>query len=140
MTLPGRQLFALTAAATLLGAAPAAMGAGAKCPVVSSQDWQAWLAPTPFSNRKLMLHVRGTVTLPTPGYDVRLVEGPITRSIPPIQTVWLQVRSPGAETVAQVLSTQSVSIIMRGFETYKSVRILCGNTPLREFSDVPQLK
>ena len=110
------------------------------CPVVASQDWEAWLSRTPFSGDRLMLHVRGTVSLPTPGYTVNLREGPLTRSFPPTQMVVLEVREPINRIGTQVVDDRRVSVILPGQENYKSVRVVCGKTLLHEFSDVPLLR
>lgn len=137
-----RSILAAGLAGGLLAATGAtdAMAQDDLCPVVSSQDWEAWLARTPYSGDRLMLHVRGSVSMPTPGFAVSLREGPSTRSFPPTQMVVLEARPPLNDIAAQVITTASVSVILPGQEAYKAVRVVCGKEMLHEFTDVPVLR
>lgn len=137
---PSRRLLLASGLAGGLLAATGATNARAEddlCPVVSSQDWEAWLARTPYSGDRLMLHVRGIVSMPTPGYAVSLREGPMTRSFPPTQMLVLEARPPLNEIAAQVIATSQVSVILPGQDTYKAVRVVCGKELLHEFTEVP---
>ncbi|PHP67496.1 hypothetical protein CSC94_07250 [Zhengella mangrovi] len=135
-----RQIVLAAAALAILSGSAGSLPARAAndiCPVVSSQGWEAWLAETPYSNGRLMLYVRGSLSLPTPGYMVSLRAGPTTRSMPPTQIVVLETREPENRIVSQVVVQGGVSVILPGQEAYESVRVVCGNTLLHEFTDVP---
>ncbi|RKF21813.1 hypothetical protein D6851_07285 [Altericroceibacterium spongiae] len=49
--------------------------ADAKCPVISSDGWRAWINIMPSPDKERNLHIIGMLELPTPGYDVRLIAG-----------------------------------------------------------------
>lgn len=110
--------------------------ATADCPVIDSRDWTAWVDAEPGPDAPT-LHIRGTVELPTPGYDYAWRVGIADRALPPGQHMHLDFTAPDG-MVAQVIT--SVDVAYEGEATYaeyRMIRVKCGDRALAEITDVP---
>ncbi len=108
----------------------------AGCPVIGSRDWTAWVDAEPGPDAPT-LHIRGTVDLPTPGYDYAWRVGIADRAYPPGQHMHLDFTAPDG-VVAQVVTP--VEVAYEGEATYKEyrmIRVKCGREKLTEITDVP---
>lgn len=122
-------------------AAPGNDAAALACPVLGSADWAAWVNAMPGPDGPGLI-VTGTVTLPTPGYDVTLEQGPSDRSARPVQVVQLSAEAPGG-MVSQVLSDYPVRFEMASpalldgmTAPFTAVRVVCGDEELARIEPV----
>lgn len=105
------------------------------CPAFESKDWVAWLnkMPGPDGPR---LHVSGKIVLPTPGYNIEILPGPLDRRQPPAQRLRLKITPPSG-MVAQVITTREVKASFPAqASNYRAVIISCGDKVLAEITDV----
>ena len=108
----------------------------AKCPVIDSSSWTAWVDAEPGPDAPT-LHVRGTVVLPTPGYDYAWRVGIADRALPPGQHMHLEFTPPDGP-VAQVITTADVAYAGEAaYPEYRAIIIRCGDEKLAEIPDVP---
>lgn len=106
---------------------------GGACPVESAGEWRAWMNVMPGAARTL--NVAGTVISPTGGYEVRLEQGPVLRSQPQVQQVYLRADPPeGPATQAIVRHEVSASYPASG--EYGAVTVLCRGQVLAEIRPV----
>ncbi len=106
------------------------------CPVIDSSDWTAWVDAEPGPDSPT-LNIRGTVTLPTPGYDYAWRVGIADRALPPGRHMQLEFTPPDG-MVAQVLTSMEVSY--RGeaaFDAYRMILVKCADERLAEITEVP---
>lgn len=103
------------------------------CPVVASTGWRAALEMT--GGKGAHLVVRGTVTLPTPGWRLELAPGMADRSARPVQHFQL-LASPSAEMVAQVLTDYQVYAETPSLGAYGGVVIQCEGRVLAEIATI----
>ena len=106
-----------------------------QCPVVSTGGWRAWIDLMP--GAETTLNVSGKVSTPTGGYRIRLEPGPVLRSEPQVQQVYLHAEPPaGGATQAVVTHDVSTSIPASG--RYGAVTILCQGETLAEIRPVEE--
>ncbi len=106
------------------------------CPVIDSRDWTAWVDAQPGPDAPT-LHIRGTVDLPTPGYDYAWRLGVADRALPPGQHMHLDFTAPDG-IVTQVVTTMDVAYQDKAaFDAYRMILVRCGGEVLAEISDVP---
>ncbi|MFQ1699366.1 hypothetical protein ACJ5NV_02110 [Loktanella agnita] len=110
---------------------------GAACPVIESRDWAAWInkMPGPESDGP-PLHVTGTVTLPTPGYDLTYSAGPLDRSMRPMQHINLQFTPPDGMVVQMIAEDEVHITIPAASAQYRGVTLHCGDQVLAEIGAV----
>jgi hypothetical protein len=115
---------------------PAEDSAMASCPHVS-RDWQAWINAMPGPDAKRTLHITGNVDMPTPGYSVKLVEGPADRMQPPGLRFQLEVTPPDGP-VTQVITPAEVNYSApTPYSQIREIMISCGDRPLATITEVP---
>ena len=108
----------------------------ADCPVIASTDWHAWVDAEPGPDDPT-LHIRGTVDLPTPGYDYTWRKGIADRAYPPGQHMHLEFTAPDGP-VAQVVTTMDVAYQGEAdFDAYRMILVKCGEKRLAEILEVP---
>ena len=108
----------------------------ADCPVIESRDWQAWVDVQPGPDAPT-LHIRGTVDLPTPGYEYSWRKGIADRALPPGQNMHLDFTAPDG-VVTQVVTSMEVAYQGEAdFKAYRLIRIICGDDRMTEIRDVP---
>lgn len=116
--------------------APSGAAAGA-CPVIGDGVWEAWLnaMPGPGASGPTLV-ISGTVDMPSPGYALKLIEGPADRMMPPSQRFRLEaVRRSGM--AAQVVTSTQVSYREKAtYSAYRSILILCGDRALATITDI----
>ena len=111
----------------------------AECPVLESNGWNAWLKDIPGMSTPA-LHIAGQIVLPSPGYRISIVPGPLDRMNPPSQRFVL-VASPPKEMVPQVISTMEVSAQFPGLSSgYNSVFVVCGTQAIAPKLSVEDLR
>ena len=128
-------LFAVGASACSF-TADAASDDPPSCPIYETRAWAASVEATDTGAKPFTLQVRGTVDLPNPSYEITFRPGPMDRRQPPGLTILLDAKA--AEGVAlQVIDQRQVEF---GLETHVSdfhtVRVVCGERVLSEFSNV----
>lgn len=107
----------------------------ANCPVLESKDWVAWLNRMPGPDGA-SLHISGKVVMPTPGYNIEVIKGPLDRRQPPAQRLRLNITPPPG-MVPQVLTTQEVKAsFLAQASAYRAVIIGCGDKVLAEITNV----
>lgn len=119
-------------AAVLAAAFALPASAADACPVLDHGGWHAAIES---DGGRAKLVVAGRVTLPDAGWTAGLREGPMTRSLPPHQILVL-VAKRGEGMAAQVLTERDVRIELPAQPAYRAVRIVCGETLLKEFKDI----
>lgn len=108
----------------------------AVCPVIESRGWAAWVDAEPGPDAPT-LHIRGTVVLPTPGYDYTWRVGLADRALPPGQHMHLDFTPPDG-FVAQVITTVDVAYVGEAaYPEYRAILVKCGGEKLAEIVDVP---
>jgi len=107
------------------------------CAVYQSRDWQAWISAMPGPDAKPTLHIQGEVDMPTPGYSVKLVEGPADRMQPPGLRFRLETKRPDGMTM-QVITPKKVRYSEpTPYSQIREIIITCGDETLVTISDVP---
>jgi hypothetical protein len=119
-----------TAALTCLLASGAAHAA---CPVLDSRDWSADLVP---AESGYTLVLRGTVDLPTPGYQLTWAPGPMDRALPPGWRLSLSATPPEG-IVTQVVTPTRLEARFDTFEPRLRVLYIgCNEEPLTVLYDI----
>lgn len=112
------------------------------CPVLASRDWTAFVNAMPGPGPRPELIVTGQVRLPTAGYLVELLPGPLEGPPPPVQTVELVAippAGPAATVVTEVdvrLELSAPAIRPDDPPPYRAVRVVCGDAELAYISPV----
>ena len=107
----------------------------ADCPVISSQNWTAWIDAEPPGPPTL--HIRGDVVMPTPGYTASWRTGAADRRMPPGQTMHLSFAPPDG-MVTQVVTTQPTAFSGDAvYPEYRVIYVKCGDKQLAEISEIP---
>lgn len=105
------------------------------CPVLESLNWKAWIDTMPGSG-SASLNVSGEIVLPSAGYQVSLINGPLDRRQPPAQRLRLEVSPPDGMS-AQVLTPHKVEAkFASNVKSYRSVMIVCGDGVLKDITDI----
>jgi len=136
-----KPLFAALCAAALAACAaaretPMPEESPARCAVIESSNWNAWINSMPGPGAQRTLHVTGQITLPTPGYTVALREGPADRSAVPVQQLILDLTPPSG-MVSQVIVTQEIAYQGPAIaQQYRAVRVMCAGTQLAEITEI----
>lgn len=133
---------AAAALASLLGVAGCATAAApgeGPCPITESKEWGAWInaMPGPGSGRPRLI-VKGNVTVPTGGWTLKLEQGPLAESDPPVQTMEL-LATPPSGMATQAIVTQEVRAELPALPRYGSVVIRCGSETLATIRDVERV-
>ena len=116
---------------------PASAPPADECPVYESRDWQAWINAMPGPNARRTLHIVGEVDMPTPGYSVRLVEGPADRAQPPGLRFRLEATPPDG-MVTQVITPTEVRYAQpTPYSQIREIIIGCGDETLVKIDEVP---
>lgn len=106
------------------------------CPVIDSADWRATVGQVEGVEGPQLV-VTGTVTMPTPGWTVRLEAGPADRSALPVQRLRLTASRPEG-IVIQVLDEVELRAVLPALGAYRGVAVDCGDLVLVELSEVGQ--
>ena len=121
--------------ADIPNAKPSQAKAIENCPVLESSNWKAWINAMPGSE-SASLNVSGEIILPSAGYQVSLMNGPLDRRQPPAQRLRLEVSPPDGMS-AQVLTPHKVETkLASNVKSYRSVMIICGDGVLKVITDV----
>ena len=116
-----------------------AVSAPARCPVIASRGWAAWVDRMPGLDRRPTLHVTGEIDLPTPGYTETWVVGPADRADPPAQVLELRLAPPDG-IVAQVVTPTSVRYAGdAAYPAYRAIHVSCGDRVLAQITNVPDV-
>jgi hypothetical protein len=123
----------------LAGCAAATAPGGGTCPVSGSANWAAWInaMPGPGTGRPRLI-VKGDVTVPTGGWTLKLEQGPLAESDPPVQTMELRATPPSG-MATQAIVTQEVRAELPALPRYGSVVIRCGSETLATISPVEKV-
>ena len=112
------------------------VSADSYCPVYDSRNWHAWIDRVAGENSNPRLNVSGQVELPNPGYEYKVVRGPLDRRNPPSLRIRVILSPPDGMT-AQVIDTKDVTFQMNtDVLEYRSIIVLCGDRQLGEMIDV----
>ncbi len=131
------RLFAAAAAFALAGCQTAAApSAPARCPIISSSDWQAWVNAMPGPSSRPKLIVTGKVTVPTGGYrfawrDMRVMESY------PVQVAVELAAIPPDGMATQALVTHDVRGEWPIDPPVGALTVRCGEKVLARISPVP---
>jgi hypothetical protein len=112
----------------------------ARCDATGSADWKAEVQvslsnhPKPVRSRRLV--VTGRVQVPTGGYSVALVRGPIARLEPPVQQLMVHTTAP-ADAATQAMTWHGVRAEVPALRRYGAVEIRCGDGVIARIKDVP---
>lgn len=107
-----------------------------ECPVLASRGWSAWINAMPGPGAKPTLHITGEVDLPTPGFKLELIEGPMDRMMPPGQRFSLAATKPDG-MVAQVVTPMPVNYTAEAkSQQYGSITIGCGGKVLAHIENI----
>lgn len=132
-----RAIFGAAALTLAAACAPAGEKGGqtADCPVLRSSGWTAHVDAMPGPGPGPELIVTGEVQLPTGGWSVELVRGPVLEVDPPIQELELRADPPeGGAT--QAIATHRVRATVPALQRYGAVRIRCAGEILAEIEEV----
>ena len=111
------------------------------CPVLASSDWAAWVNAMPGPDGAQVI-VTGTVTLPSPGYNVALEQGISDRSARPVQTVQLSAEPPASDASEEPTEYEarfempSAGPIEGTTAPFTAVRVVCGDEELARIEPV----
>lgn len=125
-------------ASCLAGAAnPGAVSASEdNCPFYETRDWTVLIEQIETGDQPYRLLIDGIVDAPNPTYETTFRPGPIDRRLPPAFTVFLEAKSAGGATI-QVIDQRPVSFRWEtAIRLFRSIRVVCGERVLVEFSDV----
>lgn len=105
------------------------------CPVISSENWTAWIDAEPPGPAQL--HIRGEADLPTPGYSASWRVGIADRAMPPGQHMHVSFAPPDG-MVTQVVTRQDVEYAGPAeYPAYRVIYVHCGDQRLAEITDIP---
>ena len=111
------------------------VGPTADCPISSSSDWTAWVNAMPGPQARPTLIVIGKVVVPSGGYRVTLVPGPVMEIHPPIQQVEVRAVPPAREG-PPIVETFEVRAELAALPEYGAVQVRCGSRTLASLSDI----
>lgn len=105
------------------------------CPVLESSDWNAWLNKIP-GTESASLNISAKVVLPSAGYNISLVNGPLDRRQPPTQRVRLDIVKPVSPSRVSPVTQDLVGKLPAFTKSYHSIMIICGDKVLENITDI----
>ena len=89
------------------------------------------------SDAQSTLTITGEVDMPTPGWSVKLVEGPADRALPPGVRFRLEAEKPGGMTMQVITPTEVRYSAPSTYPEIREIIVLCGDKVLARIDDVP---
>lgn len=131
IALPAAALTACAAAPT----PPPTVPPPPPCPVMTSNDWKAWVNAMPGPGSRPTLHVMGKVTLPSANWTARFRPDSRVMESYPVQVV-VELDATSNEMGAQVPVTREVRGSWPSEEKVGAVTVMCRGTTLTRISPV----
>ncbi len=105
-------------------------------PILGSRNWQAVITPATDGSGSNKLVISGELDLPTPGYRVSWIPGPLDRRNPPRQSINLELLRPEGMVMQVVTPTPVVIEISPASPRYREIVIIHQGEPVVSLSDV----
>ncbi|HUG45064.1 MAG TPA: hypothetical protein VMK31_00950 [Sphingomicrobium sp.] len=109
----------------------------AKCPILRSGEWNAWVNMMPGPNARPTLHVTGKVVVPTGGYQMGFDPQLIIRKSYPAQAIARLRVAPPTGGASQAVMTHEVRWEWPLSQQVGSLEIVCEGETLARISQVP---
>lgn len=105
------------------------------CRILSAQEWRADILRTKQPGENLLV-LKGTVTMPSPGYGFTMQMRSLDRRSPPGMTVHL-LTSPPDSPVMQMLSEEQIQVeLSTPLTQLRNINILCEKQSIGRLTDI----